>query len=204
MVSGTVRSVDTVQNGGSNTDVFVAELTSRIDTSDVPIVPFPSDTAIAAFGVGSDLLPYGFTASMGRNTVSGIDVGQSAGTLGGGGALSNTPTFEFTYSSTTGLNSDARLEVGGSGSPTFFDENGTLALVGTHSALIAPKLGSYQSIDADLTRLIDEINSTIGSMGSTGFEVTQVPEPAHGGTILACLCGLFVFRHRPRRSTLDR
>ncbi|MGJ8641351.1 MAG: hypothetical protein ACSHYA_18320 [Opitutaceae bacterium] len=198
IVSATVSSVSTVQTGGSNTDVFVAELSSALNGSGVPVVKFPSDLALASFGVGSSIRPYGFSASVGQNIVSGLQLGQSVGTLGGGGGLGNTPTFEFTFNTTGGANGDARVEVGDSGSPTFFIENGEWTVVGTHSALIGPNLGVYTSIDADLTELIDDINTTIADFGTTSYEITQVPEPNSYAVIGGLLALVPVIARRRR------
>lgn len=195
LVNGTVGTVQTVQNGGSNTDVFVAELNSRIDTSDVPVVRFPSDAAITTFTAGSSILPYGFNASMGTNTVSSKGTGSTAGFIGGSGSLSNTPTFEYTFNSTTAPNGTARVETGDSGSPTFFEEDGELTIVGTHSAL-AQTASVFTSIDADLTQLIDNINTTINNMGSTGFQLQQVPEPGYVGLVLGVTAGVAMVRRR--------
>ena len=193
-----IASTSTVQNGGNATDVFIGELSSPLDSGEVPFFFFPSDAVIASL-VGRNILPYGFTAQAGNNIVASRDaIGTVSGALGGGSNLGNTPTFEFTLTDTTASTGDARVESGDSGSPTFLEENGILTLVGTHSALATSSTGlstTYTSADADLTRLIDQINTTIGEMGSTGFQVTQVPEPANLTLIMGFAALILGFGH---------
>lgn len=197
-----ILSTSTVQNGGNPTDVFIGELSSPLNSGDVPRFLFPSDAVIASL-VGRSIVPYGFTAEAGNNTVSSRDgITTASGALGGGSNLANTPTFEFTLTDTTASNGDARLEGGDSGSPTFLEENGVLTLVGTHSALATSTTGpstTYVSADADLTRLMDQINTTIDDMGNTGFQVAQIPEPGTFSLIAMGICSATVFSARRER-----
>lgn len=197
LISRTVSGITTVQNSGSNTDVFVAQLDSPLSGSEVPHFLFPSDLAINSL-IGRSITTYGFTAQAGSNTIASRDAISSLAGFGNQSELGNTPTFEFIYDSLTAPNGQARVEVGDSGSPTFITEDGQLVLAGTHSAL-AQAGSTYTSGDADVTRLIPEIDAAIDTLGSTGYEVQQVPEPA---TWLFILLGALplCFSRRPYRT----
>lgn len=195
VISRTVSSLTTVQNGGSDTDVFVAQLDSPLSGVGVPYFRFPSDIAINTL-VSRSITTYGFTAQAGSNTIASRDGIAAIAALGGNQTeLANTPTFEFIYDSNTSANGQARVEVGDSGSPTFIEEMGELTIVGTHSAL-AQAGTTYTTGDADVTRLIPEINNAIDSLGSTGFQVEQVPEPSAFLFILLGALPLCISRRR--------
>lgn len=203
---GTIRSytlaaTETVMDGSGNpSDVFVGELASPIGPGDnIPFFRFPSDS-VGTTLVGRQIVIYGKTARVGINTVAARDATKTAsGALGGGANLATTETFEWTFTEGSESQDQARTESGDSGSPTFTVEEGVLTIVGTHSALASVTAGTttYTAIDADLYEMMDEIDAAIGRMGSTGFTVTQIPEPAASASLLALLAGILAgFRKR--------
>ncbi len=198
IVSRTVSGIATVQNGGSNTDVFVAQLSSVLSGSEVPYYRFPSDLASASL-VGRAMYAYGFPAQVGQNTIASRDGIAAVAAFGNQAELANTPTFEFVYDSAFAANGQARAEPGDSGSPTFIQENGTYVLAGTHSALA--QVGTvYTTGDADLTRMMNEINTAIGSLGSTGFQIDQIPEPSASSLVLLSVFAFCISRSRGKNA----
>lgn len=179
----TIGQVFNIENdAGEETDLFVAELTQPIPESDgVSPFRFPSDVSELAL-TGESLVVYGKSARAGTGLIDAFhDFGGDP--LTGGAGINTTRTFDFTYSRTLGGPDDARLEVGDSGSPSFIIEDGELALVGTHLAILEDP-ATVQNFDTSVTHYLDDIDAAIAG---SGFQTRQVPEP---GTLLLLATGL--------------
>jgi hypothetical protein len=154
-------------------DISVGRLLTPIDPSDgiasYPILDLPS----AADYIGLDLLVYGWSAAVGTGVIDGLgalDLYNANGTPGlasddyvnSPDGLADTLVMIFTQGVGDG---EARLEGGDSGSPSFALWNGSLALVGIHSAV-----DGSTNYDAFLPAYLD-------SLSSGGVTFSTVPEP---------------------------
>lgn len=169
-------------------DLSIGRLTTAIDPSDdiafYPILDLPTVGDYA----GQDLLVYGWSAAVGTGVIDefgGVNLYWDATTPDDASddvlntetnfdALDDTFVMTFVQGAGAG---EALLQGGDSGSPSFVVWNGSLALVGVHSAVSgSTNLDAF--IPAYLSQLADE-----------GIPITTVPEPT---TLLLLGCAGFV------------
>ena len=90
-----------------------------------------------------------------------------------------------------GRTGEALLQGGDSGSPTFVEWHGQLALVGTHSAV-----GSGGGVSYSFDNFIP---LHLAQMDALGIDFTTVPEPSRALLLLLGACALLRRRHRAPR-----
>jgi hypothetical protein len=191
----TVDSSYTVLHApGINSDLKLVRLATPIAPGD-QVNYFPT----LLLNSGSDYLGLA-VASFGAGQRAGINTIDAAGIVdmlpfpSGDGTADN---FVFTtdYDSVTGQTQGA---VGDSGSPSFVGIGGSLALIGTHSAIVdaSPK----QTIDVLVPAYYTQINARLALDGYTfGAYVSAIPEPSTWAA-LAGLPALAVACHRRRKT----
>lgn len=169
-------------------DLSIGRLTTTIDPADdiafYPILDLPTSGDY----LGQDLLVYGWSAAVGTGvieglggvnlywdaTTPGIASDDVLNTVTNFDALNDTFVMSYTQGAGAG---EALLQGGDSGSPSFVVWNGSLALVGVHSA-VSGSTNYDVFIPAYLTQLSDE-----------GIPISTVPEPT---TLLLLGCAGFV------------
>jgi hypothetical protein len=139
-------------------------------------VPLPSTVAIYSVQ-SADMVPFGtigYVVGGGARATVGQGIISAIGVPGGYGLWLNYATFNshpFHAAYTTN---------GDSGSPTFVEIGGSLAIVGLHY------YGGTTYMDTDLTTLVPQIDAAMAAMGSPQrVSPTPTPEPAS----LALLAG---------------
>lgn len=163
-------------------DLSIGRLTTAINPADqiafYPVLDLPT----AGDYIGRDLLVYGWTAAVGTGEIDGVgavNLYWDANTPGDASddvlntpenfdELDDTIVMAFTQGAGAG---EALVQGGDSGSPSFVIWNGSLALVGLHSAV-----EGSTSYDTFLPAYLD-------SLISAGVPVTTVPEPATSGIL---------------------
>ncbi|MFA7345627.1 MAG: PEP-CTERM sorting domain-containing protein [Terrimicrobiaceae bacterium] len=176
------------------TDLSVGRLTTAINAAD-NITSYPILNLSPANYVGLNLLVYGWDAAVGTGVI---------GELGQGNLYwdNNTPanaaddilktdtnfdnlndTYVMTFTQGAGAG-EALLQGGDSGSPTFVPWNGSLALVGTHSAV-----NGSTSYDTFLPAYMQ-------SLDNQGIPFNTVPEPSSCFLIFAGLGGVAFARRK--------
>jgi hypothetical protein len=179
--SYTVASTYTFEHSaGVATDLLIGRLTAPISAGD-QVNHFPTlllnstsdylGLTVAAFGTGQ---------RAGTNTID------AAGTVdmlpfGTGNGTSDNVVFFTDFDSVTG---QTQGQGGDSGSPSFVGVGGSLALIGTHSAIV--DASPDQTIDVLIPAYYNEINSRLALDGYSFGAFVAIPEP---GTWTS-LCGL--------------
>ncbi len=169
-------------------DLSIGRLTTPIDPGDAiafyPVLDLPTSGDY----VGLDLLVYGWSAAVGTGVIGALGTENlywNAGTpavasddvLNTGtnfDLLDDTILMAFTQGAGAG---EALLQLGDSGSPSFVAWNGSLALVGVHSAV-----SGSTNLDAFIPAYLEQISGA-------GIPVSTVPEPS---TLLLLGCVGFV------------
>jgi hypothetical protein len=177
-------------NGPSFTDTVVAN--AQIGSSDLNLVqlatPVPSAANINFFPIVADneaallhqqILVYGQPNRVGTNNIDTFDNFTVPNANAGRGF-----TYDYDATGASGPN-EAMLDGFDSGGPSLVSVNGRLALVGIHWFTFQEtdqngNIISQGSGDTYVSPLIDQINATIASLGSSErvTVVSAVPEPA--------------------------
>jgi hypothetical protein len=176
-------------NGGTD-DLAIGTLTAAISAADhvtyypVLVLPFLSDY------LNRNLLVYGFNGNGGTSTVVGTNTYDDFGAINLNGGTLNDAVFQTTFDSVTG---ETQGQIGDSGGPTFTVFNGSLTVVGVHSAISNDHLHTFDSFIPSFISQIDSILTTHG-----GFAVAVVPEPAASSLFggLAAVVGAWIVRRR--------
>jgi hypothetical protein len=174
-------------------DLSIGRLTTNLDPADniafYPILDLPTGNDY----LGQDLLVYGWSAAVGTGTIDGLGsvnlywdantpddpADDVLNTETNFDNLADTFVMSFTQGAAPG---EALLQLGDSGSPSFVIWNGSLALVGVHSAVDG--LTSYDSF----------LPAYLNVLETAGIAFTTVPEPSVTG-----LMGAAVFFMASRR-----
>ena len=158
-----IQTTEIIVDNGVNTDLTLGTLETPIDTSVIKPLSYanlPSENSYV--GAGS---VFGRTAQAGQTTFQGItnfnDPNISA-------SFNNTRYAVLAHNISSGDSNDAFLEGGDSGSPSFLELNGELALVGTNS-LIAETPTTRLAFAAFVPFYADEVNAL---MADDGFQLS--------------------------------
>lgn len=188
--SYTVDSTSVIEHSaGVATDLKIGRLSAPISGGD-NIAHYSTlllNTAAAYHGLTVSVFGNGGRA--GSNT---LDLAGNADMLPFGapnGVIDNT-VFITDYDSVTG---QTQGQGGDSGSPTFFPVNGTLALIGTHSAIDSGS-SPVRTFDVLIPAYYNAINTQLAADGYTFGAFTAIPEPSTwaalaGGAALAFAAG---------------
>ena len=150
------------------TDLCLGTLEEAVDTSVIHPVAYAnlgSDASYAGPGI-----VFGKTVRAGKTSFGGVTT-TSGTSLTGSEQIDNTRFINLVYSFAGVDGDDAFLEAGDSGSPSFLDINGELALVGTNSAVI-DNLGSQAALAAFVPFYVDELNAFMEDDGYQMREAT--------------------------------
>ncbi|MEI8311588.1 MAG: PEP-CTERM sorting domain-containing protein [Verrucomicrobiota bacterium] len=174
------------------TDLSVGRLTAAINTADnivsYPILDLPTNDYL-----NLNLLVYGWDAAVGTGVINGLGpeniywdnntphnaADDVLNTISNFDNLNDTYMMSFTQGAGAG---EALLQGGDSGSPTFVPWNGSLALVGTHTAVEGAT--SYDTFIPAYTE----------SLTTNGIPFSTVPEPSACFLIFAGLGGIASIR----------
>ncbi len=140
--------------------------------------------------LGLPVLIYGHGGGVNSSTRLGANVVDAYGAYD----LNNDSTddnYGIGYSYQPTQNGDFLFQSGDSTSPTFVPWNGSLALLGTHSA-VGTIDGTYYSIDNLIAVYLDQ-------MATQGIDFSVVPEPSRALLLLLGACALLRRRHRAPR-----
>jgi hypothetical protein len=177
---------------GVATDLVIGRLTAPIPGSDL-ITSYPtlSLNSTAAYQ-GLTVASFGAGQRAGSNTIDSVFLADML-PFGTGDLVADDVLLRTDYDSVTG---ESQGRVGDSGSPTFVNVNGTLAIVGTHSAVdesASPNL----TYDVLTPYYYPEINAEL-TAGGYGFATfTAIPEPGGWAAIAGGLA--LLARHLARR-----
>ncbi len=188
----TVASTYTVQHSaGVSTDLVVGRLTAPIQATDhvnfFPTLVLNSSTNY----LGLTMAVFGSGQRAGTNT---IDVIGNADLLpfGSPDGFTDNSLIVTDFDSVSG---QTQAQSGDSGSPSFIDVNGTLALVGTHSAINSNS--PPQTFDVFIPAYYTQINNQLGADGYSFGAFTAVPEPASWGIAFGAIAlGAGYYRRR--------
>lgn len=175
-------------------DLTIGRLTAALNPAD-SIASYPILDLTPTEYIGLNLLVYGWYAAVGTgvinalgpeniywdNNTPSIASDDVLNTLSNHDNLNDTYMMSFTQGIAAG---EALLEGGDSGSPSFVPWNGSLALVGTHTAVDGST--SYDTFLPEYTQ----------SMGDKGIPFTTVPEPSSCFLILAGLGAVAFLRRK--------
>lgn len=193
--SYTVDSTTVIQHSaGVNSDLLVGRLSAPISGSD-------NITHYSTLLLGTGAEYHGLTVaafgSGGRAGSNTLDSAFNADMLpfGAPNGVTDNTLFVTDYDSVTG---QTQGQSGDSGSPTFFPINGTLALIGTHSAIDSTS-SPVRTFDVLVPAYYNAINTQLAADGYTFGAFTAIPEPSTwaalaGGAALA----IAAFRRRRR------
>ncbi len=184
--SYTVDSTSVIQHSaGVSSDLMIGRLTAPISGSD-NITHY--STLLLGSGAqyhGLNVAVFGSGGRAGSNT---LDSAFNADMLpfGAPNGVTDNTLFVTDYDSVTG---QTQGQGGDSGSPTFFPINGTLALIGTHSAIDGTS-SPVRTFDVLVPAYYNAINTQLAADGYTFGAFTAIPEPATwavlaGGAALA-------------------
>ncbi|MFZ4767244.1 MAG: PEP-CTERM sorting domain-containing protein [Roseimicrobium sp.] len=185
-----VRATSTI-TGGQTTDLMVGRLANSVASAGItsyPILHVANRNGL----VGLTALLYGHggsdTASprIGTNTIEGfVDYSVPASNVYG-----NTGIL---YTNGTGPTGEASFQNGDSGSPSFVVLNGSLVLLGNHSATATDGQGNSYSLDTYLAQYIQEL----ADAGIPLIAVpVAVPEPTRAFLLIIGLFAAFCQRRR--------
>ena len=184
-LTGTVQSytVDSsytvLHSAGVNADLKIVRLTAPIAPGD-QVNYFPT----LLLNSVSDYL--GLTvASFGAGQRAGLNTIDAAGVVdmlpfGTGNGTADNVVFITDYDAVTGQTQGAS---GDSGSPSFVGVGGSLALIGTHSAIV--DASPDQTIDVLIPAYFGQINARLALDGyAFGTYVSAIPEPSTWGALV--------------------
>lgn len=159
-----ILRTEIVRDSGGNTDLSLGTLETPVDTS--VIKPFryadlPSENSYAGTG-----FVFGRTAQAGLTTFQNVTNFTNPSLSA---SFNNTRYIVLAYNRTSGNSNDAFLEEGDSGSPSFLEINGELALVATNS-LVAETSSVLFGFSSFLPFYVDEVNAL---MADEGFQLSS-------------------------------
>jgi len=175
---------------GEQGDFSIGKLSTPLDHA-LGISSYPI-LLLSSLGdyVGLPTLMYGHNGTgsstrLGTNTIDGYYNYDLSGNN-----IIDTNSIYMDYD--TGFTGEALLQGGDSGSPTFVNWYGSLALVGTHSATGSDANGVSYSFD-------NFIPLHLAQMAALGIDFSVVPEPSRVMLLLLGACALLRRRHRAPR-----
>lgn len=177
LVSRTISAINTINNGsGDPIDLFVGELSSAIlDADKIATLKVPGFTAEGSF-LGMSTFIYGQNGTVGTGSVDGFSNIAVAGTI------DTTRGMLDVKSKTSAVTGEAHLSSGDSGGPTFGTIDGSLALLGIHSAT-GEDANNYISVDSFLPAYLSEIEAIVNADGQS---LSTVPEPRLMAAAVGC------------------
>ncbi|MBI5693304.1 MAG: trypsin-like serine protease [Verrucomicrobia bacterium] len=198
----TVDSTFTIEHAsGVPTDLLVGRLTSPIAAGDnVTYYSTVLLSSVSAYN-GLTVAAFGQGQRAGTNTIDTTGVTDLLPFGSPNGTFDNV-VFVTDFDSVSG---QTQGQAGDSGSPSFVSVNGSLALVGTHSA-VNTSVSPNQTVDVLVPYYYSQINARLALDGYTFGAFAAIPEPSE----LAALTGAGALgvatylRRRRRTSTTDR
>ncbi|HVU23832.1 MAG TPA: trypsin-like serine protease [Opitutus sp.] len=179
-----------------NTDLVLVRLTQPIAASDhVTSYPTLLLPTIGSY-IGAPVAAFGAGQRAGTNIISDAGAADLL-PFGSGNGTADDYLFVTDYDAVTG---DTQAQSGDSGSPTFTVVNGSLVLLGTHSA-ISTSGSPAHTYDVLAPAYYTEINQylQLDSQSWSAYVVSAIPEPAATATF-AGLVALGSWWARRRRS----
>lgn len=159
-----IERVEIVRDSGGSTDLSVGTLEVPVDTSVIqPFAYADLPTEQSYVGAGS---VFGRTTQAGETTFLGLSNLTDPELAD---SFNNTRYLILSYNSSSGSPNDAFLEGGDSGSPSFFELNGELAVAATNS-LVAETPNTLLGLSAFLPFYVDEVNAL---MADEGFQLSS-------------------------------
>ncbi len=143
------------------TDLWIGELEQALPEN-IRRLPVLSRDTEAAYNA-QQLIVTGFNARAGRGFISGfLDFGDDPVTAGAG--INTTRTYTFNYASFAGNRDDAFAQSGDSGSPSLALDGGSLALVGTHTA-VNVTVATTTTFDTFVPHYFAEVDAVMEARG---------------------------------------
>ena len=194
-LTGVAYSSTTVKLGPTTytSDLVLGTLASPIPDADkISYYPVPMAPTLDWY-LGKELLVYGSTARMGRNTID------SFGIVWVPPNNNHTQCMAYDYDAVNGFSPDeAGASTGDSGSPAFMAWEGQLGVLGTHFAVGVPSGGVWNTYDSFIPAYVSQLND---AMSPTGYSVTTILVPEPGTLLLLCAGSLIAVLRRRRRRT---
>lgn len=175
---------------GQVSDFRVGRLAAALDPAhgitSYPVLDLPA----IGYYTGLSVLIYGHGGGVNSSPRLGANVVDAYGSydLNNDTVVDN---YGIGYSFQPAQNGDSVFQSDDSSGPTFVPWNGSLALLGTHSA-VGTISGTQYSIDTF-------IPIYFGQMDAQGIDFTTVPEPSRAMLLLTGACALLRRRHRAPR-----
>ena len=167
----TIEKTETIEGSNGPTDLSLGTLKAPVDTSVISPLPYANLIGDSSYA-GSGFV-FGKEAKAGITTFGGVS-DFSGTSLTDEENINNTRMINLAYNGSLGVNDDSFLERGDSGSPSFLQINGKLALVAGNSAVI--QVGTSQTaLGTFVPFYVDELNAL---MADEGFQLTAAtPTP---------------------------
>lgn len=182
---GVSSTIHNFTYNGQTSDFAIGKLSTPLNPAD-GIASYPIlDLAQSPDYLGLHVLIYGHGSSGPRLGANVADAVLPYALFG-----SEDNNFGIAYSYNSSLAGDSVFEGGDSGSPTFVNWHGQLALVGVHSAVGTIGETTY-SIDSLIAAYTDQ-------MTTQGIPFDTVPEPARALLMLLGTCACALRRRRQR------